>query len=371
MINNNTLLELNKTKFGANINRLESYIIDRKYIGIIEGQLAQTSEYTKYCEILKNIKPKSDVFSPRTDLEPLENTKYDSLLCEYPEVGALCIYGISDENMQKAYSHLSTNNESIDITAIPSTVGIAVSVTYLNGNLYKVYVVNDSIKYMDITDDIKQVLTSYIDEIKDNRITDFRGIITLDSDEYTPYELKCEIMHKLRTHMNKSKLKIVFHNVYSENKDYGSLWERIEFIKALGLNVPHHALIRNVDNTIITDATQQLKDHFHDLKSSDTLGYVYNGIRIFNNNTMSSFVYNYKDCEVGKVFESTIKAIVMNSSTNGINMNLKVVEHKCNDELIISDIDVTDALDIVNLNLSIGNKVKFIVENRKAVIYKS
>lgn len=368
MINNNTLLELNKTEFGASINRLESYLIDTKQFEIISGQQNYDNKTKRYKEILKSIKPKSLMFSSKTDLEEIENTKYDKLLVDFPESMPMCIYGASNDNILNAYKHIVDHTNSIGITAIPSVVGIAVSVTYISGNLYKVYVVRDSVKLMDITNDVKSLLPSYIDAIKDNNITDFRGKITTKGNKLTN---EIDIIHRLRTHINTNELQFIFYCVYSDTRQYGSSWEMIEFIKGTELSVPHHALIRNIDCTLMMDAVIQLKEFFTDLNTKEQFPYTYNGIQIINNQNSKSFIYNYMDCPSNKIFESTVKSILINSNTSGMYATIKIVDTKCNDELVISSIDVNDVLDFVNFNISIGSKVQFYISDRKAYLYKS
>lgn len=372
MINNNTLLELNNTEFGANINKIESYVIDSKQLNTIENNRQYYNEYKKYINILKNVKPSSVAFSEETDIEAIENTQYDKLLVEFPEQTATNVYGNCAENLAEVFSDISNNQEPIDIIAIPCIQGIAISATYTDGALYKVYVVKEDKKYLDITEDVKDIIPEYIEDIEDNSITDFRGIITT-TDNNLEYKnnIKCSIIHRLRTHINIDKLQIIFTDLYSTNTNYGTKWEKIEFMKGIELNVPHHALIRNIDKTLISDAMEQLREHFTELMYKEHFAYTYENIIICNNTNNKYFIYNYSDCNPEDIFESTVKAININNNKNYMYANIKILDVLCNDKLVISNIDVNDILDIVNCGINIGSKVKFRVVNKKAILVNS
>ena len=370
MINNNTLDEFKRLGFGINITEIESFVADYRQVAQICDTSLYDYEYNQIKELLKSIKPTSEAFSSSILLDTLDNDKYDVLLENNKEELCKTIYGVEDKAVDTIKKYISTKeDELMSVTAIPNIVGIAVSVTYINGHLYRVYLVKDNKKYKNITDITRKILPEYIDEIKDNNLTDFRGKISIKVSNDKIKNILCETMHRIRLGIKTDKLQIIFDDIYTDSDiDYGTRWERIEFIKDIGLNVPHHALIRNIETNLLVDAMEQLGNYFEELYTQEDIAYYENGIVLKDNDTAYKFIYNYKDAEPNRKFESVVKAVNMNNNEESIKLTAKILETKCNDKLNITEIEIPDAIIIANNVISIGSKVQFSVYNRKAVL---
>lgn len=106
MININTLNELNRFGIGADIARLESYIVDYKQANLTTNMYAYEHDYLKMNKILKELKSDSLAFTDKTSLTEEATDEYDKLLMKYSNRTINEIYGADDKNIDEVCKYI-------------------------------------------------------------------------------------------------------------------------------------------------------------------------------------------------------------------------------------------------------------------------
>lgn len=384
MININTLHELNKIGIGADVSKLESYIVDYKQANMTCSMYAYEYDYLKMSKILRELKAESLAFTDKTALESLPTDAYDKLLLKYTHRNIDEIYGTNDVYMEEVCNYVRKHDEEcIDIVAIPNILGISIRCSYINGYLYRINIIGDGYKYTDITDRFRDKLPKYIDEFAKHNIVELRGVVTIFNNKP---ELQCEMlnvecstMHFLKLGINNDDMNIIIDDLFIDTDiemPYSTQWDKIEYIRNLGFNVPHHALIRNVECSMLKDAFSSFIEYFDDIENTTGIAYKYRGYQIRDNselsyeNRYSKFIYIYDGCDYKQIFMSKLKSVISTNNAEA-NIYLRVLTTECNDSLHIDNILVSD-LNILNTyNLKPGTDVFFFINNGKAELIKN
>lgn len=381
MININTLNELNRIGIGANISKLESYVVDYRQASNMTNLYRYEYDYRKLSKMLKEIKPESFAFGEKAYLEELEFDQFDQLLVDYPNETLKEIYGSCDENVDNIFTYITSKPENcMDMVAIPDILGLSVRCIYLSGYIHKINLIGENCKYTDITERFQHLLPRYVEKFKDNKITELRGKITIFKGQLTPDEMElnteCTVMHLIRMKTNDKKLAIVFDEVFATDDNLpDNHWDRIEMLRELGFSVPHHALIRNIEGGTIHDAFESFREYFGDIEKSTGIGYEYYGYKIVDNKCIERnggyerFKYIFDNCDYMKVYEAKVKSVFTLNSGN-VSIVIKVVSTQCNDALAITEINVTDISLLDGYKLSPGSTVKFFINNGVAYLTK-
>lgn len=379
MININTLHELNNIGIGADALKLESYIVDYKQASFTRNLYAYENTYLKMCRLLREMKPDSLAFTDKTTLESLDTDVYDVLLLKYRNRNIDEIYGANDDCVKDICEYIKQHNdECIDMVAIPNILGISIRCSYINGYLYRVNVIGDGYKYTDITDRFRDKLPKYIEDFNKHKIVELRGVVTIfnNNSELQQYmmNVECSTMHFLRLGINDDYMNIVIDDIFIDTDTelpYSTQWDKIEYIRELGFNVPHHALIRNVEYSMLKDALYSFTDYFNSIEKDTGIAYKYRGYQIRDNielsyeNRYSKFVYIFNDCDYKRIFRSKLKSVISTNVAKVVT-SLKVISLNCNDELVIDTIHVTD-LNILNTyDLKPGTEIFFVINNGRA-----
>jgi hypothetical protein len=384
MINENTLRILNEIAFGADIDSLESYLIDYKQANLVTDMSRYEYNHKilvkKFNELTTDSSDfnSSPAFSDSTSLEELETDRYDKFFTEHSNYRKQIVYGSTDEAKLEDFKNVIDEHEEsvVDIIGILNITGVNIKCTYINGRLYKVNLIGTTEKYTDITERVKSLLIEYIEEFKDYKLVELRGKISIfNTDEkLQKYSLniECSVIRNLRNNINIEKLHIVFNDIFIECEElpYNNQWEKLEYLRDIGISVPHHGLLRNIDSNILGQALKDLDDYFYAIKETEGIIYDFNGFIVKTNddiedNNEISFVYTSTDVAYRQNFQSTVKSI---SSINcdDIKQVLNIVRVQCNDKVSIDKIELDDVYDLEQKDIKLGGKVVFNVVNGKA-----
>lgn len=383
MINENTIATLNKIGFGADIDSLESYIIDYKQARLLSNLAFYANEYKRLVKILKEIKPSSQALSNKTELIEEDTDIYDRLLNEHRRLFMSVAYGAQNQLVHAIKDNISSNfNNCTDLVGIANIDGINVRCSYINGNLYRINCIGEEKKYLDITELLRNKVPSFLEDFKNIKLAELRGKITLFNNadvQFIEKNIPCSVMRCIRTKINIDSLKIVITDVIvDKNSDfeYNTQWDRLEHLRDLGISVPHYVLVRDVDSESISDALIEIDKYFSNIKEKNEMIYSYHGNIIRINSELycdsldTNVIYNSRDLVTDTIYSSTIKSINTTTENNRLKQRLNIVKVKCNDNLFIDSIELTDIYDIEKYEITIGGRVNFKVECNKAVICK-
>lgn len=376
MINENTLKTLNKIAFGADIDSLESHLVDLKQAELISDITNYEYNYLKLTKMLKEIKPSSLLFTDKTSLEELKFNDYDKYFSLSSEQSKI-IYGTSDSNLSIIKNDIE---EPIDIVAINNVDGININCVYINGYLYRIYGIGKYNKYINLTEQLKDKLPGYIEEISNLDIVEFRGKVTIFNThkklQYSSLNLIASTMRCIRTNSNIGRLDIVLNDMYTDISELNidNQWDKLQFMRDIGLSVPHHALIRNIDKEILSQALEELDVYFEDIKTNEGINYSYTGFEVRKNknalkdNSSLNIIYDSRTSKPGEIYKSTIKSISTIYKDNIIESIVNIIPIQCNNNLVINKIEIDDIYNIEKYSLHIGNKVYFQVIEGEALL---
>lgn len=371
MLNSSTINTLNRLGFGVNIDKIESYIHYFKQANLVADLSKYEYNYLKLVKILKEIKPNSKVLTEDIDYDGLKTDEFDKLFTTYGNEKCVVAYGKDDEH--KINSVKSVNFEEdycMDLVAVNNVEGIDIMCTYINGRVYRVYAIGEYTKHFDFTEQLKDKVPSFIEDIACHRLVEFRGKATIFKDKEKRYDnIACSTLYLLQNNIGRDCVDIVFNDVIFEedNNTFKSIWDKLEWMRDIGLNVPHHALIRNVDRVQFESALEEFDEYFRN-EENNSIVYSKLGFNIKNNNDIETseyiICYDTNNVEHKSVFEAIVKDITIDIDRSFI----KIVSTKCNNGIIIDTIDIDDIYDIEKYNIAIGNKIYFNVVEGEAIL---
>lgn len=381
MININTLNELNRFGIGADIASLESYIVDYKQANLTTSMYEYEQDYLKMNKILKELKSDSLAFTDKTSLIEEATDDYDKLLMKYSNRNINEIYGACDKNIDEVCNYIkSQDDECIDMVAIPNILGINIRCSYINGYLYKINIIGDGYKYTDITDRFKEQLPKYVEQLSKYKLVELRGKATIfnthEDLQNISLNIEASTMHLLRLDLNNQDISIVLDDIFIDTDEeiaFTTQWEKIEYIRELGFSVPHHALIRNVEYSMLNEAFSSFRDYFSNIENTTGIIYKYSGYQIRDNKKLSyeqvysKFIYIFDRCDYRKIFSTKLKS-VLTLGGNEVNIILKVVSTKCNDCLSIDNVSVHDINVLDTYDLKPGSTIFFFINNKEAIL---
>lgn len=383
MINKNTLRFLNKNAFGADIDSLESYIVDYKQASLLTDLSQYEDTFTKLYSILKEIKNTSEAFKDTTSLEIIENDIHDSLFEAYTNERPSVAYGRLSSKLENFKNILDNSKDSSsDIIGIINIEGIDIKCTYTYGYLNKIYAIGEYCKYLDLTDLLKSNTKGYIKELKDYKLVELRGKISLPKDvletlQHKYINIPCYITKLIRLNINTSDIDIIYNDIFIDTNGkqelpYDNQWELMDFIDDLELNVVSHVLLRSIDRENLGQALIEIDNHFE--QNDETINYKYDSIEvrinknIYKEDSTTRVIYNSKKCDTNQQFNATIKSISTTYTIDGMVHKINITDTQCNDKLQVNNIDVDDVYIIETNQLSPGKKIKFNVINGIPII---
>lgn len=377
MINSNMLRLLDKYAFGADIDSLESSIIDYE----LTKQVADVSLYASIVDklkaILEELKPESKAFSNNIKMDEIPFNNYDELFSTYNNAFPAVAYGTSDSGLALFSDKIrGSKDDKADIVAIDNLLGIDISCIYYNGYLCNIFVIGEYAKFMLITDEFSSKIPKHIPEFDDDTLVDLRGRIVISNEHSHLQRIslneQCAVMRCLRTKTHIDKLDIIFYNAYFKTDyelPYSTQWEKYEFLEKCGLTMAKYKLVRNVWFKTLDKALLSIDNSF----ISDDIEYISRGFIVkindeLNDSIDSCLYFNSTDCSVNNVYSSIVKSIATIYEDSIIKQQVKIVDVDCNNRLSIDTIDIDDIYDFEKYNIGIGNKIYFTVSMRKAVL---
>lgn len=383
MLNKNTLSILNRYAFGADIDSLESSLIDLKQASKASSININNPIYNKLALIFKEINANSSLFTNETNLLEIGTSKFDKSITTYSNYISTRVYGSFSASLEffKQKLDFLENTDENNIIALPNIEGIDISVLYINGYISSINIIGKNTKYTDLTSKLKSKFPSYIKEIAEFNIVDFRCKVCINSknDNKLPrsFNTYCKIMRSLRLGILSDILEIIAYDIFIMDASYNAYntqWDKLEFISKLGLNTVDHYLVRdvtrdNIEHTLISihdTLDEQIKNKEFEYATDGIIIKINDDIECIDDNT--KLIYYSNICKTDQLFTSTIKGIRFKNIENVVTPVLDIVNTKCNDNCSINSVVVNDICSIDDQELYIGNKVKFYVINNRAIL---
>ena len=371
MVNKSTLRILNNIAFGADIDSLESYLINFKQASMICDLHRDTKRYNMLYSFLRDMKGNSLLFSDRTDIRSVNKNDTDILFNKYPNSFLDTAYGTDSDiiiELEQRIKHKYTNN--VGIVALANMCGLFIKCVYVEGYLREAYIISDTEKYMDITEIANEILPEYITELKHYKLAEIRGkVITSKVEHLIP---ECSTLHFIKNKYNINTLQVYMHDILinAEELPYGNYWSKLEYLEELGFKVPVHVLVLDITSNSLCDAITEMDNYIYENEKSL---HKYFGIQVSINdiqykNNQNSIIYVSRNCDEYKTFRSKLKSASYDITNDGIPVTLNIVPVQCNDNVIIDKVTVSDIYSIELQMLKPGDEIKFQLLNNEAYL---
>ena len=373
MINNTILNKLNNTHFGSDINKAEIFLKYFDKASYVSDLRSYQHTYDELRKLLKEIKPESLLFTMNNDDSLCIQDKYDFNTESYIRNDI----DIIDSKASKKYDEIKNSiKESKNFVCITYVEGINIKCIYMNGYIYKIYLCNKSINYKDVTNVLKCRIPSYIDELSKYELVGLIGKATIFRDKANRLDLnsiQCLSMYYIENNIGISNVDIVFDNIIFSNNyanKLDNLWDRIEYMRTLNINVAHHTLIRDIQSNNLDNAIDTYTKYINDIDESNGISYNYSGLELRELEDLElkkvRFIYRL-DISEDSIFESTVKSFKTSYIDNKIFITANIVSVKHNGK-DIEAVVIDDICKIDDYGIQIGKKIKFKIQNGTAVI---
>lgn len=374
MINENTLRILNKYGFGADINSLESFIIDYKQSNLLTDMSDYEYQYMQLGKILTELKGDSSALNDSTMINVANQDLYDHFFTEFGNYHPIRVYGSND--LDKIEVVKNSIGEYKDIIGILNVQGIDIKCSYIYGKLYKINLIGEHDKYDEVTESLRELVPENITELKEYKLVELRGRVTIFNNrkklQSKSLNTICSTMRCIRNNIWTEDLSVVFNDIYIETEDlpFDNQWDKIEYMRDIGLSIPHHGLIRNVEPELLAQTLKELDDFFYNIKETDGIIYDFDGFEIRVNDSIvgktdkTSLVYITTKVDYRKVFSAVVKSISIKDR-----QYINIVNTTCNDRVQINKIDIDDIYSLEQYEVKIGSRVNFNVVNNTAILH--
>ena len=332
MVNLNTMAELEKLGFGADVDALESYVATLQDAAGLGNPLVDDSVYDAHVRLLRQLKPTSSILSRNWEVEETELTEYDEILKKY---GMCSITTITDySELYKFSNTLKEIGHPVELMGSIKENGHGVRAVYLNGELYSGTTRGRYKKGRDITRHLKAVLPHHINEWNNIKIVEVRGEMLVDIDTFerylqntlkTPLSSVTSLIRDSVTDEELKYLSMVCYKVIASDGEleFETLFDEFEHLEKVGFKTPQKALIRNVTPANLQSSVETILNYFEGMMDRDEIKYSCDGIvfAINDNNTFYStgksgnawngnFALKMGRYWESNVYSSTIKEVV-------------------------------------------------------------
>lgn len=299
MININTMDELNRLGFGADVDALESYVAELQESAALGEPMVDDAIYDYHVKLLKELKPKSEVLLRNWEKDVEELTEYDDMLKKYGMCSIETISGLDE--LTKIKACIRELGGSATIFAGLKENGHAQRSVYLNGYLYNGSTRGQSKKGRDITRHLKAMNPTYVEAWKDIAIVEVRGETLVSKEKYEKYCKPMGLKHPLSSvtsfikasasDYEISMLESVCYKILSTDDEalgLHTLADEYDMLEECGFRVPEHVVIPAVTEDNLELIAERVLAHFEGLMESDQIKYSADGI-VFGLNNRDDF----------------------------------------------------------------------------------
>ncbi len=330
MVNKDTLEELERLGFGADIDALESYVEQMQDAAGLGEPLVADSVYDQHVKVLKQLKPESTLLDRNWEVEDTEIGEYDKLLESYGMCSITSITNMKELDYFKDI--LKGLKNEIELIATIKENGHACRAVYVNGRLHSGTTRGRYKKGRDITRHLKAVLPNYVEQWKDIRLVEIRGemLVSIDTFEKhlkgtlkTPLSSVTSLIRESVTDKELNLLDMKCFKILSDEDSklkFNSLWDELEHLEMCGFNTPYKARIKGVTQDNLEDSVGALLKYFEELMDNGSLKYSTDGIVVAINDSKlfyslgkngNSWKANFA-VKMGKYWESDIYVGIIN-----------------------------------------------------------
>lgn len=296
MITPNTMAELEKLGFGADVDSLETYVAKLQDAAGMGKPLVDDALYDSHVRLLKQLKPDSSVLNRNWEIEDNDFNEYDDVLKKYGMSSITTVTDFDTGEFQRFKQVIRDLGHPVDLFASVKENGHGVRAVYLNGRLYTGSTRGRYKKGRDITRHLKAVLPNYVEAWKNIKLVEVRGEMLVKISDFENYLKPTGLKHPLssvtsliRDSVTDAELKylnMVCYKVISSDGELelDTLSDEFGHLKECGFNIPQCTGVRGVTADNLEMAIDRILDVFEDLMDNDMLEYSCDGLVVSINN---------------------------------------------------------------------------------------
>lgn len=328
MVSRETLDQLEKLGFGADVDALESYVEELQDAASAGTPLVSDAVYDAHFKLLKQLKPDSVIVNRNWEEDASELNEYDILLKNNP-MCSITTFNSLDE-LKPFISVVESLGEPVSLMAALKENGHAIRAVYVNGYLYSGTTRGRYKKGRDITRHLKLMLPNYVPAWKDARIVEIRGEAIISIENFEKYmrgiakHPLSSVTSLIRESASDEEIKLLDVICYkvlalSDELKFATLWDEYEHLSGNGFKTPQKALFINVLPHQVRGATERLLSYFEQLMEMGEIKYSSDGI-VVNINDNEQFKKAGREgntnkgnfaLKAGKYWESNIYSSVI------------------------------------------------------------
>lgn len=296
MITPNTMAELEKLGFGADVDSLETYVAKLQDAAGMGKPLVDDALYDSHVRLLKQLKPDSSVLNRNWEIEDNDFNEYDDVLKKYGMSSITTVTDFDTGEFQRFKQVIRDLGHPVDLFASVKENGHGVRAVYLNGRLYTGSTRGRYKKGRDITRHLKAVLPNYVEAWKNVKLVEVRGEMLVKISDFENYLKPTGLKHPLssvtsliRDSVTDAELKylnMVCYKVISSDGELelDTLSDEFGHLKECGFNIPQCTGVRGVTADNLEMAIDRILEVFEDLMDNDMLEYSCDGLVVSINN---------------------------------------------------------------------------------------
>lgn len=280
MVNQDMLDKLDKLGFGADVDKLESYVASLQDAAGMGEPIVTDRQYDIYFKLLKQLRPDSYVISRNWENEDTEYTNYDELLESSPMYSIRTMREVEDlvefiQNLSGTYDLIASIKEN----------GHAIRAVYSYGELVSGSTRGRYKKGRDITRHLKAVLPNYVAEWEDIRLVEVRGEMLISESNFEKLGGKLKnrlsaVTSLIRESVSDEELEYlgcICYKVIMSDGGYETLEDMFIALEDNGFNVPEYRVYENINNMNIGSTLGLILDEFTEI-ADNGLEYASDGI---------------------------------------------------------------------------------------------
>lgn len=288
MINKSLMDKLDSLGFGADIDKLESYVGLLQDAAGMGNPIVTDIQYDMYYNLLKELKPTSDILNRNWELDDNELADIDELLKSNKMYSIRTIK--SKGEIVKFKEGLSKEDRDISLFASIKLNGHAIRAVYKNGYLVGGSTRGRYKKGREILRHLKAVLPNYVDRWKDERVLEVRGEMLVKEDIFerelsdklkTPLSAVTSLIRDSVTDDELKYLDCVCYKVIVEDESrikFRSLEEQFKELENAGFKVPINKRYNGININNIDKIFDDILEDFSLIADKGEIGYSSDGI---------------------------------------------------------------------------------------------
>lgn len=341
MININSIDELEDLGIGCNIDRLEKLAVEAYYCELLGVRI--TDKQSRILELLREIKPNSEVFTGGVVLKDEAVEKYEKLSdVDRIDCGDI-LYGCYGNTFKNIEEQVKEGN--CRASAVEFNNGVCVRMAYRFGELRAVLT---SMGNIEISRSLVGLIPQYVEQWKGIKNVEVRAIVCGDN-----------VAYKVATgRINTSEERVLCYDVVNDAGSNIKMtnWDKLRYLRAVGFKCCDSMMIQDVNKDNVEDVIMAIMDKF---KNGNDCPQAIVEL-VINGEVYNDYIIDMKNSR-RKMFATTITGIKFESGNEYIKPIISIAKINTGDQ-VISEIKLSSFREMYEAGCRVGGRVRVVVD---------